>query len=249
MLFMDYRRYHSGLWNSTTSKLKKGRHPNAGAGLWGTENEIPSFLYAMPISQNHFFLEETCLVSKYPLSFNVLKRRLDRRIKAMGLEIKYIYDEEWSYIPVGGPLPLRNQNITAFGAAANLIHPATGYSLTRSLKNAPHMAKVIRESLKKSFKVSEVSSYIWNYLWSEENRRVASFHIFGMELLAKLNVNCINLFFLTFFKLPKYYWEGFLSSKMISIDLVSFALLMFLLAPIEIKWKLILHLFSCKSYF
>lgn len=40
-------------------------------------------------------------------------------------------EEEWSYIPVGGPLPVAGQPVTAFGAAANLIHPATGYSIAR----------------------------------------------------------------------------------------------------------------------
>ena len=50
-------------------------------------------------------------------------------------------EEEWSYIPVGGPLPLGSQAVTAFGAAANLVHPATGYSITRSLREAPRLAR------------------------------------------------------------------------------------------------------------
>jgi lycopene epsilon-cyclase len=37
-----------------------------------------------------------------------------------------VHEEEWSYIPVGGPLPVGDQPLTAFGAAANLVHPATG---------------------------------------------------------------------------------------------------------------------------
>jgi lycopene epsilon-cyclase len=42
-----------------------------------------------------------------------------------------IHEEEWSYIPVGGPLPIKEQPLTAFGAAANLVHPATGFSVSR----------------------------------------------------------------------------------------------------------------------
>lgn len=42
------------------------------------------------------------------------------------VQVKKIHEEEWSYIPVGGPLPAGDQPITAFGAAANLVHPATG---------------------------------------------------------------------------------------------------------------------------
>jgi len=92
-------------------------------------------------------------VAKPPLPFAVLKRRLERRLKAVGITVKkvmitlslmishrqiifclihssflthQIHEEEWSYIPVGGPLPISDQSVTAFGAAASLIHPATG---------------------------------------------------------------------------------------------------------------------------
>ena len=34
--------------------------------------------------------------------------------------------QEWSYIPVGGALPDTRQPTTGFGAAASMIHPATG---------------------------------------------------------------------------------------------------------------------------
>lgn len=34
--------------------------------------------------------------------------------------------QEWSYIPVGGSLPNTDQKNLAFGAAASMVHPATG---------------------------------------------------------------------------------------------------------------------------
>ena len=37
--------------------------------------------------------------------------------------------------------------------------------------------------------------------------------MFGMELLAKLDLRHTNLFFATFFRLPDFYWRGFLSSR------------------------------------
>lgn len=37
--------------------------------------------------------------------------------------MKEVHEEEWSYIPVGGPLPLPDQPLAAFGAAASLVHP------------------------------------------------------------------------------------------------------------------------------
>ena len=41
----------------------------------------------------------------------------------------------------------------------------------------------------------------------------AAFHVFGMELLAKLDLGHTNAFFATFFRLPDFYWRGFLSSR------------------------------------
>ena len=58
-------------------------------------------------------------------------------------------EEEWSYIPVGGPLPIAHQTVTAFGAAANLVHPATGYSIARSLREAPGMADAVAAILQR----------------------------------------------------------------------------------------------------
>jgi hypothetical protein len=53
-----------------------------------------------------------------------------------------VIEEEWSYIPVGGPLPVAGQPVTAFGAAANLIHPATGYSIARRRAPPPAHARL-----------------------------------------------------------------------------------------------------------
>jgi Lycopene cyclase protein len=36
-------------------------------------------------------------------------------------QVVKVEEEEWSYVPVGGPLPKARQTVTAFGAAANLV--------------------------------------------------------------------------------------------------------------------------------
>ena len=69
-------------------RLSPNSHPNAGEGLWGSEAEVPSFLYAMPMEGGRrVFLEETCLVAKPALPFAVLKRRLQRRLAASGIKV------------------------------------------------------------------------------------------------------------------------------------------------------------------
>ena len=242
MLFMDYRRHHSGLWPRSATVQQNGKHPNGTDGQWGPSNEVPSFLYAMPLANGRVFLEETCLVAKPPLPFSVLRRRLTRRCEALGLKITNIHEEEWSYIPTGGPLPVAEQPLTAFGAAANLVHPATGYSIARSLREAPAMASSIQHALETSSSPGEASRQVWQALWTPEKRRQASFHVFGMELLCQLNLRSTSDFFTTFFALPPFFWRGFLGSKLSSIDLLGFALTTFVLAPPNIKSQLVMHL-------
>ena len=70
----------------------------------------------------------------------------------------------------------------------------------------------------------------------------AAFHVFGMELLATLDLAHTNAFFDTFFRLPDFYWRGFLSSSLTSSQLIVFALLTYVLAPLSIKWALMRHL-------
>ena len=69
-------------------RLARTEHPAAGEGLWGTDTEAPSFLYAMPLGGGRVFLEETCLVAKPAVPFAALKRRLHRRLRAMGIQVQ-----------------------------------------------------------------------------------------------------------------------------------------------------------------
>ncbi len=43
---------------------------------------------------------------------------------------------------------------------------------------------------------------VWSSLWPQERRTQTAFHVFGMELLATLDLPSINAFFDTFFRLP-----------------------------------------------
>jgi hypothetical protein len=220
------------------------------------------------------------------------------------VQVTQVLEEEWSYIPVGGPLPLGSQHVTAFGAAANLVHPATGYSIARSLREAPALAAAMAAILSRRLSVRQTAAQVWDSLWPAEKRRQvcaaksstrqtpysahntvfccpgaadalpfcclgplsattvsfkealgslritrvtcpqAAFHVFGMELLAKLDLRATNAFFSTFFRLPDFYWRGFLASSLSSPQLIIFALLTFALAPPSIQLALMRHLIT-----
>lgn len=164
MVFMDYRDY------------RKQR-------VQCLEDQYPTFLYAMPMSSTRVFFEETCLASKDAMPFDLLKRKLMSRLDTMGIRVIKTYEEEWSYIPVGGSLPNSEQKNLAFGAAASMVHPATGYSVVRSLSEAPKYASVIANILNKGFSkntgshqsVRNISMQAWNALWPQERRRQRAF--------------------------------------------------------------------------
>ncbi|KAI3865636.1 hypothetical protein MKW92_003068 [Papaver armeniacum] len=235
MVFMDYRDYMK-------QKVKL------------VDEEYPSFLYAMPMSPTRIFFEETCLASKNAVPFDQLKKKLMARLDKMGIKISKVHEEEWSYIPVGGALPSTEQKTLAFGAAASMVHPATGYSVVRSLSEAPRFASVIAEILKtnsdsewiatQEISMINLSSRAWNTLWPKERKRQRSFFLFGLELIVQLDIEGIRTFFQTFFSLPDWMWKGFLGSSLSSTDLLLFAVYMFVIAPNSMRKLLVGHLLS-----
>ncbi|KAM7515679.1 hypothetical protein LguiA_005262 [Lonicera macranthoides] len=237
MVFMDYRDY---------TKQKDQC----------SETECPTFLYAMPMSPTRVFFEETCLASKDAMPFDLLKKKLMSRLETMGVRVLKTYEEEWSYIPVGGSLPNTEQKNLAFGAAASMVHPATGYSVVRSLSEAPKYASVIADILKGGHsknmltygRYSEnISMQAWNTLWPKERKRQRAFFLFGLALILELDIEGIRTFFHTFFRLPTWMWQGFLGSSLSSADLLLFALYMFVIAPNNMRMCLVRHLLNDPS--
>ncbi|XP_059633148.1 lycopene epsilon cyclase, chloroplastic isoform X2 [Cornus florida] len=198
-------------------------------------------------------VEETCLASKDAMPFDLLKKKLMSRLETMGIQVIKTYEEEWSYIPVGGSLPNTEQKNLAFGAAASMVHPATGYSVVRSLSEAPKYAHVIANILKGSHSkdmltrtrsTENISTQAWNTLWPQERKRQRAFFLFGLALILQLDIEGIRTFFHTFFRLPEWMWWGFLGSSLSSADLVLFAFYMFVIAPNNLRSCLIRHLLS-----
>nr|O65837.1 RecName: Full=Lycopene epsilon cyclase, chloroplastic; Flags: Precursor [Solanum lycopersicum]CAA74745.1 lycopene epsilon-cyclase [Solanum lycopersicum] len=233
MVFMDYRDYL--------------RHD-----AQSLEAKYPTFLYAMPMSPTRVFFEETCLASKDAMPFDLLKKKLMLRLNTLGVRIKEIYEEEWSYIPVGGSLPNTEQKTLAFGAAASMVHPATGYSVVRSLSEAPKCASVLANILRQHYSknmltsssIPSISTQAWNTLWPQERKRQRSFFLFGLALILQLDIEGIRSFFRAFFRVPKWMWQGFLGSSLSSADLMLFAFYMFIIAPNDMRKGLIRHLLS-----
>lgn len=52
---------------------------------------------------------QTSLVARPPISFDLCKERLKKRLEHHGIEIMKLLDEELCYIPMGGALPKLDQ--------------------------------------------------------------------------------------------------------------------------------------------
>lgn len=131
MVLMDYRDDHM-----------------QGSAAERTEStDVPTFLYAMPTGPNRVFFEETSLIASPAVPFDDLKRRLHARLAHDGITVTRVLDEEYCLIPMGGPLPARRQRVVAFGGAAALVHPATGYMVARALELADEAAALIAGQL------------------------------------------------------------------------------------------------------
>ena len=86
----------------------------------------PSFLYAMDLGNETFFVEETSLASYPALSQENLKKRLFKRIDNKGIKVSEIFHEENCLFPMNLPLPFKKQFVLGFGGAASMVHPASG---------------------------------------------------------------------------------------------------------------------------
>ncbi len=51
------------------------------------------------------------------------------------------------------------------------MHPATGYSIARSLREAPQLAADMAEILRANASAQETASRVWEALWPDEKRR------------------------------------------------------------------------------
>mmetsp|Transcript_29216 Transcript_29216/g.40729 ORF Transcript_29216/g.40729 Transcript_29216/m.40729 type:complete len:298 (-) Transcript_29216:312-1205(-) len=206
---------------------------------------VPSFLYVLP-SKDKVFVEETCLISKIQVPFDELKRRLYQRLEQklnITLKPEDIIEEEASWIPLGGPLPKVPQPVLGFGAAAGLVHPASGYSIVNSLTRAAPVADAIVEGLQSGAREHPADN-AWGVLWSAEQRRKMAFYQFGAEMISKMPLPLLQDFMRTFYQLPAPLWKGFLSHKLSSPMMIPFALAMFVQGSDGLRHALIAELAS-----
>ena len=198
--------------------------------------ESPSFLYAMDLGNDVFFVEETSLASFPALSFDYLKNRLINRLKKRGITIETIIHEEKCLFPMNLPLPLRNQPILAFGGAASMVHPASGYMVGSLLRRAPMLAKQLNIYLQDPSLTSvQIAQKGWKILWPNELIQRHKLYQYGLRRLMSFDEEMLRSFFLNFFQLSTNEWSGFLTNTLPLPKLIYVMSKMFVKSPLNIK--------------
>ena len=204
----------------------------------GAGPEPASFLYALPLSNGRLFVEETSLASRPAVPMGLLRRRLEARLRTMGLDHCRRLSEEHCSIPMGLGLPARTQDLVPFGASASMVHPASGYLIAHVLRKAGPVATAILEGLEAGGAKAALESGN-EALWPNPQRRSWEVYALGLEALVAMNAAQTTRFFDSFFQLSVADWSGFLSGTLPPMKLGRIMTRLFGVLPSALRWKLL----------
>ena len=196
----------------------------------------PSFLYAMDLGSETYFVEETSLASYPALSQDHLKKRLLSRLNNKGVKVEEIIHEEKCLFPMNLPLPYKNQPVLGFGGAASMVHPASGYMIGSLLRRAPLLAEKLATFLQDpSYSSQEIATKGWHILWPYELTQRHKLYQYGLQRLMSFDESRLRSFFSNFFKLSTKEWIGFLTNTLPLPKLIFVMSKMFINSPLKIK--------------
>lgn len=180
------------------------------------ERKAPvTFLYAMDLGNDVFFVEETSLANSPAVTFEVLQQRLEKRLAFGGVQVKEVQHIEYCLFPMNLPLPSFEQSVMGFGGAASLVHPASGYMVGALLRRSPGVAKTIAHAVENlNAPPTSIAIPAWETLWSSDERRKRALYLFGLENLMRFDEQTLQAFFASFFQLPRSQWSAFLANTL-----------------------------------
>lgn len=203
------------------------------AGLY----DVPSFLYGMRLG-DVYFLEETVLAARPPVSIEQLRQRLFQRLERMGVRVLEVIDEERCFIPLGLPVPPPERKLS-IGAAASFVHPATGYSVGRSVAAGLELASLLEAHW--ADEIVPLTEAAWQVIWPDRARATRRFYELGLEVLLKLEPEKLPDFFLRFFQCPDPLWKAYLSDTGSVGDVAQLMWRVFRNVDADMKWQLARH--------
>jgi lycopene cyclase-like protein len=200
----------------------------------------PTFVYAMPMGPDTVFVEETVLVAHPAVPPEQLQDRLRERLRTWGLHNREELHHERCVIPMGQALPIASQPLLAWGAAAGMVHPASGYSIGHTVRWASQAAPAIAELVHTPMPAARRQTLLWQQVWPLERRRAWRLYRFGMDVLLKMNAGELGEFFLNFFECDAARALRFMRFDLTDRQLAELMLDFYRAVPGSIRWRLTL---------
>ncbi|MBN9112518.1 MAG: lycopene cyclase family protein [Pseudonocardia sp.] len=181
--------------------------PDHGAPGW------PTFLYGVPLGDGTVLLEETSLARRPGLPLDALRDRLHARLAHHGIPVPADARVERVRFPVDTPRDTR-PGVLGFGAAAPLVHPATGFSVATALTLAPRVAAALAAALADGDTgEAAVARADGDVLWTPAARAVHALRRRGLEALLRMPSEAVPAFFDTFLALPARHRWAYLTAR------------------------------------
>ena len=203
-LFMDWRAPGPG---------PAGTGPAASPLDHGTDvpdADWPTFLYAVPLGDGRVLLEETSLARRPGLPMAALRDRLTTRLARYDIVLPTDAEVERVHFPVDTSRH-RATGVLGFGAAAPLMHPATGFSVAASLRLAPVVADALAAHLPGDPPAALAAGGA--VLWPPAARAVHLLRRRGLEALLRMPPTEVPAFFEAFFALPEHHRWTYLTGR------------------------------------
>lgn len=174
------------------------------------EDGWPTFLYVIPLGGGRVLVEETSLARRPGLPLPTLHRRLCARLARYGIAPSADAPVERVAFTVDHPRH-RAPGVVGFGAAAPLIHPATGFSLATSLRLAPQVAAAVAAHLPRGPEHAIAAAR--DAVWPRSARVVHHLRRVGLEALLRMPPDDVPAFFEQFFELPEQHRWTYLTAR------------------------------------
>jgi len=170
----------------------------------------PTFLYVIPLGDGTVLMEETSLARRPGLPLVTLRRRLHERLARHGISAPEAARSERVSFRVDHPRH-RGPATIGFGAAAPLIHPATGFSVASSLRLAPQVASALATHLPDD--PAGALAAAQKTIWPLDARVVHHVRRIGLESLLRMPPSDVPGFFEQFFALPEAHRWTYLTAR------------------------------------
>lgn len=159
----------------------------------------PTFLYVVPLGGGRVLVEETSLARRPGLPLATLRRRLHARLAHHGVVPPEGVRTEKVCFPVDQRRH-RSPGVLGFGAAAPLVHPASGFSVAASLQLAPVVAAALARHLPEH--QDRAIAAAQEAVWPVSAKVIHRVRRIGLEALLRMPAGEVPGFFEQFFSLP-----------------------------------------------